>query len=163
MQFAIAIDAKHDAILQCGRGLSAPISLFLVTLPHFQSLPAVDLREHGFHFRIAQFVFRIPPVERAQRLVDRIIRCFCLRDQTQRQLMNEPRIGATVPGRINGFFAPLQKSLRVGECAFLFSMAGRGEKENFSLDVLGFQFAALDLGRFAPEICRFDFDHVAHD
>ena len=163
MRFSIAIEAENDAILQCGRGLSAPVVATLRSLPHFQSVPAVDLYEYGFHLRIAQLVFRIPPIESAQRLVDRIIRCFCLRDQTQRQLMNEPRIGATVPGRINSLFPPLQKSLRVGECAFLFSMAGRGEKENFSLDVLGFQFAALDLGRFAPEICRFDFDHVAHD
>src|SRR5262249_42309527 len=27
------------------------------------SVPAVDLREHGFHFWITEFVFRIPPVE----------------------------------------------------------------------------------------------------
>ena len=42
-------------------------------------------------------------------------------------------------------------------------MTGSREKENFSLDVLGPQFAAVDLGRFTPKICRFDFDHVAND
>jgi hypothetical protein len=36
-------------------------------------LPAVDLRQHRFHFWLAKLVFRIPPVERAKRLVDRII------------------------------------------------------------------------------------------
>src|SRR6266446_7242234 len=36
MRFAVSIDAEHDAILQCGRGLSAPI---VATLPHFPSLP----------------------------------------------------------------------------------------------------------------------------
>ena len=77
--------------------------------------------------------------------------------------MNEPCVGPTIPGRINGLLAPLQESLRIGECAFFFSMACRREKENFGLDVLGLQLAAVDLGRFAPEIRRFDFDHVAND
>ena len=77
--------------------------------------------------------------------------------------MNEPRIGTTISRRIDGFFAPLQKSLRVGERAFLFGVTGGREKENCGLDVISFQLATLDLGRFAPEICRFDFDHVAHD
>ena len=74
MRFAIAIDAEHHAVgFQCGRGLSAPISLFLATLPHFQSLPAVDFCEHGFHVRLAEIILRVPPVERAQRFVDWII------------------------------------------------------------------------------------------
>src|SRR5438876_9286240 len=76
--------------------------------------------------------------------------------------MNEPRVGATIPGRIDSFFAPLQKSLRVSECPFLFSVTGSREKENFGIDVLGLQLPALNLGRFAPEICRFNFDHLAH-
>src|SRR5439155_1836838 len=139
MRFSIAIEAENDAILQCGRGLIAPIVATLRSLPHFQSVPAVDLHEYGFHLRIAQLVLRIPPIESAQRLVDRIIRCFCLRDQTQRQLMNEPRIGSTIARRIDGLFAPLQESLRVGERAFFFGMAGSWERENFSLDVLGLQ------------------------
>src|SRR6266404_50650 len=35
-------------------------------------VPTVDLRQDRFHFRIAQFVFRIPPVQSAQRFVERI-------------------------------------------------------------------------------------------
>src|SRR6202030_4156277 len=132
MRFAIAINAENNSVGPAGVGDSG----------YRFSLPAIDLCEHGFHDWIAQLVLRIPPVERAQRFVDRIIRCFCLCDQTQRELMNEPRIGATIPGRINSLFAPLQKSLRIGECAFLFSVTGGREKENFSLDVLGLQFAA---------------------
>ncbi len=67
--------------------------------------------------------------------------------------MNEPRFGATIAGGIDRFFAPLQESLRICECAFLLGVTSRGEKENFSLDVLRLQFAALDLRRLAPEIC----------
>ena len=100
-------------------------------------LPAVNLREHRLHFRLAEFVLGIPPVERAQWFVDRVVRCFCFRLQAQCKLMNEPRVGATIPGRINGLLAPLQKPLRVGECPFLFGMTGGWEKENFCLDILG--------------------------
>ena len=150
MRLAVAILSKDDPAAGSGRRYNF-------------CLPAVDLRQHGFHFRIAEFVFRIPPVKNAERFVHRVARCFHLCDQTQRELMNEPRVGATIPGRINGFLAPLQKSLRVGECTFLFGVTGGREKENFCLDVLGLQLAALNLGRFTPEICRFDFDHVAHD
>src|SRR5438552_14927724 len=77
--------------------------------------------------------------------------------------MNEPRIGSTIARRIDSLFTPLQESLRVSERAFFFGMAGSREKENFSLDLLGLQLAAVDLGRFTPEICRFDLDHVAND
>src|SRR5207247_1430226 len=83
--------------------------------------------------RLAEFVRGIPPVERAQWFVDRVVRCFCFRLQAQCKLMNEPRVGATIPGRINGLLAPLQKPLRVGECPFLFGMTGGWEKENFCL------------------------------
>src|SRR3954447_14735456 len=77
--------------------------------------------------------------------------------------MDAPRIRPTIPGWIDSFFPPLQKSLRISKCSFLFSVTGSREKENFSIDVFGVQLTALDLGRFAPEICRFDFDHVAHN
>src|SRR6266404_5458406 len=154
MRFAIAIDATKQHAITIAAVSDAGYRF---------SLPTVNLGEHGFHVRIAQFIFRIPPVERAQRLVDWLISLFYFRFQAQRQLMNEPCVGATIPGRIDGFFTPLQQALCVGECAFLFSVTGGGEKENFRLDVLGLQHAALDLGRFTPEICRFDLDHVAHD
>ena len=60
--------------------------------------------------------------------------------------MHEPRLRPTIARRINSFFAPLQKSLRVSKCAFFFGVTGRGEEENFSLNVLGLQLTALDLG-----------------
>src|SRR5438445_8718528 len=97
-------------------------------------------------------MFQIPQIDNAQRIYPVIKRFFDLRDQTQRELMNEPRVGATIPRRIDSFFAPLQKPLRVSECSFLFSVTGSREKENFGIDVLSLQLTALDLGRFAPEI-----------
>ena len=108
-------------------------------------VPAVDLREYSFHLRLAQFVFRVPPIERAQRLVERIVRCFRLRDQTQRELMHEPCVGPTIARRLDCLFAPLQEPLRVCECAFLFGVTGRREEENFSLDLFGLQLTALNL------------------
>src|SRR5205814_6356345 len=97
--------------------------------------PAVDLSEHCFHFGLAQFVFGIPPVESAQRFVHRIIRQPCFGDQSQSQLMNEPRVGSRIARRLDCFLAPLQKTLRVCECAFFLRMsAGRKEKD-FGLDL----------------------------
>src|ERR1043166_3356940 len=62
VRFAVAIGAKHNAVIgECGRGLSAPICLFVATLrslPHFQSVPAVDLGQHCFYARPAGFVLR---------------------------------------------------------------------------------------------------------
>ena len=95
-----------------------PIVATLRSLPHFQSFPAVDLRKHGFHLRLAQFVFRVPRIESAQRLVERIVRCFGLCDQTQRELMHEPRIGPTITRRIHSLFAPLQQALGVNAPSF---------------------------------------------
>ncbi len=65
MRVAVAIDAKHDTV-----GIRLR-----------RCVPTVDLGEHGFHFRIAQFVFRIPPIERTQRFIERIGRLFCLDNQ----------------------------------------------------------------------------------
>src|ERR1051326_2967043 len=97
MRITIAVDAEHDALVPAA-----------VRARGYSCVPAVDLCEHGFHFWIALFVFRIPPVERAQRFVDRVIGTFCFRNQTQCQLMNEPRVRAAVAWWINGFLAPLQ-------------------------------------------------------
>ncbi len=60
--------------------------------------------------------------------------------------MHEPRIGPTIARRINCLFAPLQESLRIRECAFLFGVTGCREEENFSLDLFGLQLTALNLG-----------------
>ena len=35
-------------------------------------LPAVDLGENGFHFQIAELIFRIPPIKGSQRLIERV-------------------------------------------------------------------------------------------
>src|SRR5438094_4860543 len=42
-------------------------------------------------------------------------------------------------------------------------MTGSWKKENFRLDVLRLQFAPLDLRRFAPEVRRFNLDHLTDD
>src|ERR1700692_5107796 len=68
MRSAIAINAENNSVGPAGVGDSG----------YRFSLPAIDLCDDGFHDWIAQLVLRIPPVERAQRFVDRIIRCFCL-------------------------------------------------------------------------------------
>src|SRR5947207_11830938 len=79
-----------------------------VTYGGYSSLPTVDLREDGLHFRVTQFVFGVPPVERAQWLIDCIPRRFRFRNEAQRKLMNEPCVGSTIPARVERFFPPLQ-------------------------------------------------------
>src|SRR5262249_14247336 len=130
MRIAVAIETENNAI----------------SIRLRSGVPAVDLGEDGFHFWIAQLFFWVPPIERAPWLVEWIVRCIRLRNQTQRELMHKPRIGPTIARRIDCFFAPLQESLRVRECALLFGVTCRGEKENLSFDFLGLQLAALDLG-----------------
>jgi hypothetical protein len=63
MRIAISIETEHNPILLTGVG-------------NFNSrirIPAVDLSEHSFHFRIAEFILGIPPIERVQRCVDGIV------------------------------------------------------------------------------------------
>ena len=48
--------------------------MFLTGFGNFNTrirVPAVDLSEHSFHLRIAEFILGIPPIERAQRFVER--------------------------------------------------------------------------------------------
>ena len=117
------------------------------TVPgHRFGLPAVNFGEHRFHVRLAVLIFRVPPIERAQRVVERIARLLRLGDQTQSQLMDEPSFGARVTRGIDCFLTPLQHALCLREGAFLFRVAGGREKENFRLDFFRFQFAAFDLG-----------------
>ena len=59
--------------------------------------------------------------------------------------MHNPRIGSTIPRRIDCLLAPLQEALSVRECAFFFGVTGRWEEENFCVDVLGFQLTAFNL------------------
>src|SRR5437870_8531867 len=60
MQIAFAIDTEHDSV--CG-GLRSGV-------------PAVDLCQYRLHFWIAQLVFVVPPVKRAQRIIERIVGLF---------------------------------------------------------------------------------------
>jgi hypothetical protein len=76
MRIAFAIDPEHNSVciwLRIG-------------------VPAVDLCQHGFHFWIAQLVFGVPPVERAQWFIERIVGFFRFGDQAQSKLMHKPRI-----------------------------------------------------------------------
>ena len=63
MRIAIAIYTENDAL--------APTALS--ARGYRLRVPAVDLGEHSFHLRLAQFVLRIPPIERAQRFIERIV------------------------------------------------------------------------------------------
>src|SRR3977135_1126219 len=82
--------------------------------------PDADLCQHRFHLRFTELIFGIPPVECAQRFIERIVRLLSLRDQTQRQPMHEPSLRACVAWRVDRFLAPLQHTLRLREGAFLF-------------------------------------------
>src|SRR5438477_9882171 len=45
---------------------NSPVTPAGVNAPGYRlSVPAVDFGEHGFHLRIAQVIFRIPPIQRA--------------------------------------------------------------------------------------------------
>src|SRR6266481_5439732 len=115
MRIPCAIDAENDPIAAAG-----------VTACGYSGMricvPSVDLCQHGFHFWIARLVFRIPPIECAQRFIERIARLFRFGDQAQSELMHEPRLGARLARRIDSFLAPLQHALRLCEGAFLFRM-----------------------------------------
>src|SRR5205814_876738 len=126
-------------------------------------LPAINLSKDCLHFRLAECVLRIPPVERAQRFVHRIIGGPGFSDQPQGQLMNEPRVGPGITRWIDCFLAPLQKTLRVSERAFFFRMTSRRKEENFRFNLFRFQFAALNFRRIAPKSGRFGFHHIAND
>src|SRR5436305_912908 len=113
--------------------------------------PAIDLSEHCFHCRLAEFVLRIPPVERAQRFVYRIIGGRGFGDQSQSQLMNEPRVGPRITRGLDRFLAPLQETLRVCERAFFFRMPRRRKEKDFGLNLVCSQLASLDFSRVTPK------------
>src|SRR5438094_5654269 len=55
MRFSIAIVAENSSVTPAG-----------VDAPGYRlRAPAIDFREHGFHLRIAQVIFWIPPIQRA--------------------------------------------------------------------------------------------------
>ena len=137
MRIAFAIDAAEDDSIRPWLWIG---------------VPTVDFREHGFHVRFTVLIFRVPPIERAQRFIERIARLLRLRDQTQSELMHEPPIRARIVWWIHRFFTPLQKPLGVCECTFLLGVTSRREEEHFSLDLLRLQLATLHFRRFAPEI-----------
>ena len=85
MRIAVAIQPEHDTLFswRLGVGRSAFAlrlrggatadrrGLGVFFFP--ECVPAVDLGEHGFHLRIAQVIFGVPPIQRAQWLVERIV------------------------------------------------------------------------------------------
>src|SRR5437867_6149605 len=135
MRIHCAINAEYNAVilLFCSWTLGVgrwALGVFLM----LKRIPAVDFCQHGFHFWIARLVFGIPPIERAQRFIERIVGLFGFIDQAQSKLMHKPRLGSSIARRVNRFLTPLQKTLRVGERAFLFRMPRRWKKKNFGLD-----------------------------
>ena len=63
MRIAISVETEYNPML-------------LTRVGNFNSrirVPAVDFSEHSFHLRIAEFILRIPPIERAQRFVQGIV------------------------------------------------------------------------------------------
>ena len=109
MRIPCAIDAENNSVILLFGRRRWTLGVFLM----LKRVPSVDLCQHGFHFWIARLVFRIPPIKRAQRFIERIVGLFRFGDQTQSKLMHEPRIGSRIAGRIDRFLAPLQKTLRV--------------------------------------------------
>src|SRR5215471_6801986 len=116
MRIAFAIDTEHDSLRIWLRS----------------GVPAVDLCQHGFHLWIAQRVFGVPPVERAQRFIQRISRLFCFCNEPQRELMYKPPLRSRIARWIDRFLTPLKHALRLGERAFLFGVTRRRKKENLS-------------------------------
>src|SRR6266481_236653 len=147
VRVAFAIETEHDSVC---------IGLKI-------GVPAVDLSQYGFHFWITHLVFRVPPVERAQRFVYGVGRLLYFGDHTQGELMHEPPFRSRITWRVHRFLAPLQKTLRVGERAFLFRVTGSRKEEDFRIDIFGLQFAALNLRRVAPKCGGLDLDHLAND
>src|ERR671918_522191 len=66
-------------------------------------------------------------------------------------LVGEPGIGAALPGRVRRPEVPLEHALGVGEAALVLRHLRRREEEDFRLDVLDLDLAALHLGRVLPE------------
>src|SRR5205085_6768408 len=82
VRFAIAIDAED----------------YSVSIRLRSGVPSVNFSENGFHVRFAVIIFGIPPIERAKRLIERIVRLLRFCDQTQSELMHKPTFGARVAG-----------------------------------------------------------------
>ena len=63
MRIAVVIVAENDSAWFAMEGPQCPMGTEAFHISRV--LPAVDFSEHGFHFRIAQLIFRIPPIQRA--------------------------------------------------------------------------------------------------
>src|SRR5438094_3996932 len=72
MRIPFAIDTENNSVilLFCSWTLDVGRWAFGVFLI-LKRVPAVDLCQYGFHFWIAQLVVGVPPVKRAQRLIER--------------------------------------------------------------------------------------------
>src|SRR6266404_1894261 len=124
MRIAVSIQTEDDAIPNTG----APAP------GHRICGPTIDLGKHGFHLGFALSIVRVPPIESAQRFIDRIVRLLRFCDDAQSELMHEPSFRARVTWRIDRFLTPLQKTLGVSERALFFRMTRGREKKNFRLD-----------------------------
>src|SRR5258708_34188172 len=97
----------------------------------FIERPAVDLLEHFFHSRLTDRPFqRVIP---SQCVKPRILaggifsRSFL---QPSPQMIDKPRLAASIPRRVDGLFVKLVQTLRVGE-ASLFLGVTRGGKNKY--------------------------------
>ena len=90
-----------------------------------RGFPAVDLGQDRLGFRFAFLVLGIPPVQRAERFVHGIVGRVGLGDQPFGELVGEPRLALGVARRLDGFLAPLEQALGVGERALLLGRARR--------------------------------------
>src|SRR5436309_14359741 len=98
MRFSIAINpAKEDSLAPAAVGARG----------YRVRVPAVDLGEYGFHLRIAEFVFRIPPIQGSEGLIELVVRCVRLRNHTQGQLLHKPCMRSTIAWRVDSLFLSL--------------------------------------------------------
>ena len=73
------------------------------------------------------------------------------------QVIHEPQVGTSIPGRINRFVAPLQHALRIGETALFLCRSGGRQEKDFRLDLAGIHRLRLwpEPRLPVPERCRF--------
>src|SRR4029077_19050508 len=91
MRIPCAIDTENNSVilLFCSWTLDVgrwALGVFLM----LKRVPAVDLCQYGFNFWMARLGCRIPPIECAQRFIERIVGLFRFGNETQSQLMHEP-------------------------------------------------------------------------
>ena len=128
-----------------------------------RGVPAVDLGQHRLGVRLAFLVFGIPPVERAQRLVHRVVRSLGLGDEPLGELVDEPRLALGVAGRLDGLFAPLEQALGVGERPLLFDVRAAGiRKTSVAMSSVFISPRSISGAAYQND-ARLDLHQIAHD